>query len=155
MTKISFSREDESQLIKVADTNGLYLEGNLLKVIESKNEDFINYLQLAKDKDKESREKRLSLSKVVQDQNDSLVASTEEKDKLMEELKDALKDAENAKKEAEDDLDLMQKKSQFELINTIVNYALYVIVGTGIITTALYIIAIWYNSQETTLIGNT
>ena len=28
----------------------------------------------------------------------------------MEELKDALKDAENAKKEAEDDLDLMQKK---------------------------------------------
>ena len=79
MTKITFSREDESQLIKVADTNGLYLEGNLLKVIESKNEDFINYLQLAKDKDKESREKRLSLSKVVQDQNDSLVASTEER----------------------------------------------------------------------------
>ena len=73
----------------------------------------------------------------------------------MSELKEALKEAETAKETALNDLDLMQKRSQFELINSIVNYALYVIVGTGIITTLLYIIAIWYNSSETTLIGNT
>ena len=53
------------------------------------------------------------------------------------------------------DLDVMQRKSQFQLIGSIVKYALWVIVGTGIITTALYTFAILSNSSETTLIGNT
>jgi hypothetical protein len=79
----------------------------------------------------------------------------EENIALMDELKEALSEAENAKEEALNDLDLVQKKTQFELINSIVNYALYVIVGTGIITTALYVTAIWLQSGETTLIGNT
>ena len=52
-------------------------------------------------------------------------------------------------------LDIYQKRTQFELIGNIVNYALYVIVGTGIITTALYVMAIYWSSSETTLIGNT
>jgi len=48
-------------------------------------------------------------------------------------------DAETAKQNAENDLDLLQKKKQTELISTIVRVALYVIIGVGIITTGVYI----------------
>ena len=48
-------------------------------------------------------------------------------------------DAEAAKTNAENDLDLLQKRNQTELISTIVRVALYVIVGVGIITTGVYV----------------
>ena len=48
----------------------------------------------------------------------------------------------------------MQKKSQFELIGTIVRVALYVILGVGIVTTAIYMLAI-YTDKDTQIIGST
>jgi hypothetical protein len=63
-------------------------------------------------------------------------------------------DAENAKNSAENDLDVLQKKTQFELINTIVRIALFVIVGVGLVTTGLYIIAM-FSGQDTQIIGST
>jgi hypothetical protein len=48
-------------------------------------------------------------------------------------------DAEAAKQNAENDLDLLQKRNQTELISTIVKVALYVIVGVGVITTGVYV----------------
>ena len=47
--------------------------------------------------------------------------------------------AEEAKKLAEGDLDLLQKRTQFELIGLIVKIALSIIIGVGVITTAIYI----------------
>lgn len=47
--------------------------------------------------------------------------------------------AETAKQNAENDLDLLQKKTQNELISTIVRVALYIIVGVGFITTGVYV----------------
>jgi len=73
----------------------------------------------------------------------------------MIELKDALTQAEGAKEEALNDLDLMQKKTQFELIGNIVTVALWIIMGVGITTTALYGIALFTGSVDTTLLGNT
>ena len=52
------------------------------------------------------------------------------------------------------DLDVMMKKSQSELIKTIVKVALAVIVGVGIVTTTLYWMAIITN-QDTQIIGST
>jgi uncharacterized Tic20 family protein len=48
----------------------------------------------------------------------------------------------------------MQKKSQFELIGTIVKVALFVIMGVGILTTVMYGLAI-INDKETQIIGST
>jgi predicted RNase H-like nuclease (RuvC/YqgF family) len=48
-------------------------------------------------------------------------------------------EAEAAKQNAENDLDLLQKRNQTELISTIVKVALYVIVGVGVITTGVYV----------------
>ncbi len=48
-------------------------------------------------------------------------------------------EAESAKEIAETDLTLLQKKTQTELMGSIVRVALWVIMGVGFVTTALYI----------------
>ena len=48
----------------------------------------------------------------------------------------------------------MQKKSQFELIGKIVQVALWIIIGVGVITTALFILAM-FTDRDLTIIGNT
>jgi PAS domain S-box-containing protein len=68
-----------------------------------------------------------------------------------EKLKD---DIEKEKNSAVNDLDVMIKKSQNELIRTIVMCALAVIIGVGIVTTILYWVAIVTN-QDTQIIGST
>lgn len=152
---MKFGSDAETSLMVLADNKGLYLEGNILKVIETENEKFRLYLDMANEKDKESRKKRLEVTRQVQDQNKELQTKAEENEKLMQEIKLALEAAEHAKEAAISDLDVMQKKTQFELIGSIVSYALYVIVGTGLITTAMYVMSILQESPETTLIGNT
>jgi hypothetical protein len=62
--------------------------------------------------------------------------------------------AENAKNEAENNLDVIQKKTQFELINNIVRVALYVIIGVGTITTGIYVYSMTIG-MDTDIIGST
>ena len=157
------------ELLKLAKRR-IYLEGNILKVLKAKEGDteFKKYLEEAKNRDKTSRRKRLEVTKQVQLQNKELVAKQEENDALMLELQDALEEARNAtweaeklkeeaekgKEEALEDLELMQKRSQFELIGMIVRIALIVICGVGIITTIMYGIAL-FSGQDTQIIGST
>jgi len=50
----------------------------------------------------------------IEQQNTELMASREENERMNEELKEALEAAEEAKSHAENDLDILQKKTQFE-----------------------------------------
>jgi hypothetical protein len=68
-----------------------------------------------------------------------------------EELKKSIEIEKNA---ALNDLDLLIKRSQSELIGTVVKVALLVIMGVGIVTTALYAVAI-FTSKDTQIIGST
>ena len=68
-----------------------------------------------------------------------------------EKLKNAI---ELEKDAALNDLDVMMKKSQSELIKVIVKVALAVIVGVGVVKTALYWMAI-ITDQDTQIIGST
>ena len=68
-----------------------------------------------------------------------------------QQLKNAIEIEKNA---ALNDLDILMKKSQSELIKTIVVVALVVIVGVGVITTILYWMAIVTN-RDTQIIGST
>ena len=63
-------------------------------------------------------------------------------------------EAENAKNNAENDLELIQKKSQFELIGTIVKVALWVIMGVGVTTTLMFLIAL-FAGVDTSVVGST
>ena len=145
----------KDDLIKLAKERNIYLEGNILKVIDTDGDaEFEAYVQDALQQDKVTRRKRLEMTKQVQQQNKELLETQEEKDVLMEELREALQQAEDAKLEAENDLDVLQKKTQFELIGQIVTVALWIIMGVGITTTGLFVVSM-YTGVDTTLIGNT
>ena len=157
-------------LLEIHKTKRVSLEGNLLKIIEAEPNDveFSQYLSDSLTKDKETRRARLDINKSVQLQNTNLLKSKEENEKLMVELKESLEEVEESKMEAlrakdealkakelaEGDLDIMQKRSQFELIGTIVKVALYVILGVGVITTLMYCVSLAYN-KDTQIIGST
>lgn len=150
-------------LIELYKKRRVSLEGNILKLVEAEEADpeFSDYLKEAIEKDKETRKRRLEVTKQIQERNKELVETEEEINRVNDELKIALEEAERAKNEAlkaKDealgDLDIMQKKSQFELIGTIVRVALYVILGVGIVTTAIYMLAI-YTDKDTQIIGST
>jgi methyl-accepting chemotaxis protein len=66
-------------------------------------------------------------------------------------LKDSIEIEKNA---ALNDLDVMMKKSQSELIKVIVKCALAVIIGVGVVTTCLYWLAM-VTGKETQIIGST
>ena len=80
--------------------------------------------------------------------------SKDKAEKSMIEAMTARAEAENAKNNAENDLELIQKKSQFELIGTIVKVALWVIMGVGVTTTVMFLIAL-FAGVDTSVIGST
>jgi hypothetical protein len=146
------------------------LEGSILKLIEAEDGDieFSAYLKDAIEKDKSTRKRRLEVTKQVQEQNTELLNWQKENQELMDNLKTALSeaessralaeesrlDAEKAKDVALNDLDVLQKRSQTELISTIVKVALAVIISVGFVTTAMYAIAMW-TGKDTQIIGST
>jgi len=167
---IEVTEHTRNVLLEVAKKRKIYVEGSFLKILKAPKGDkeFEDYLKLCKEKDITTRKKRLEVTKQVQSQNKELVAKQEETDALMIELQEALESAKNAEWEAEklreeaekgkekalEDLDLMQKRSQFELIGTIVRVALVIIIGVGIVTTIMYGIAMM-SGQDTQIIGST
>ncbi len=167
---IEITEHVRNVLLEVAKNKKIYVEGNFLKILKAPKGDkeFIEYLKLCKEKDITTRKKRLEITKQVQKQNKELVSKQEETDALMEELQVALESAkqseevanqlrekaEERKDKALEDLEVMQKKTQFELISTIVKVALVVIIGVGIITTVMYALALTTGS-DTQIIGST
>ena len=167
-------------LLDIKTKNRLFLEGDLLKIIEADPDDteFVDYIEEANNKDKETRKRRLDVTKQVQDHNKKLILAQEENSKITEDLKIALEAAEDEKKKAEfknveqivfdlskldadkakdaalNDLDILQKKSQTALISTIVKVALIVILSVGVITTLMYSIAM-ITGKDTQIIGST
>lgn len=167
---MELKKEFRSDLIKLSKEKKVFLEGNILKVLSAPKEDkeFEQYLLDCKEKDTTSRKKRLQVTKQVQSQNKELTQKQAENEALMSDLQVALDEAKDAQWEADklrqeaergkekalEDLDLMQKRSQFELIGTIVKVALFVIIGVGTLTTIMYGMAIAYD-KETQIIGST
>ena len=104
---------------------------------------------------KENKRVNRQLEKALNEAIDSAEQSKkskEEAEKAKEELEVALQlaeqskeeahklksEAEHAKEVAETDLSLLQKKTQTELMGSIVRVALWVIMGVGFVTTGLY-----------------
>jgi Fe2+ transport system protein B len=164
------NQETRNCLLQIAAEKRIYLEGGILKIIESDPEDveFSQYLIGAIEKDKDMRRRRLDITKQIQSKNTELEESQKTREKLMTDLKEALQKAEDAREEAliekeksEDakmmalnDLDVIQKRSQTELIGTIVKVALLVILSVGVITTGMYAIAM-VTGKDTQIIGST
>ena len=135
-------------------TKQVQIQNAELTKLNNENQKILEELQTSL---KEVEESKLTFEV----QNRELNEWKQENLRLTEELKfemvkseQARIEAEKAKQHAENDLDVLQKKTQFELINTIVRIALIVIVGVGLVTTALYTVAL-FTGQDTQIIGST
>ena len=194
---IKIDKKTKDQLIDLYKTKKIALEGNILKLIDPDGDvELESYLKETTEKDKDTRRKRLEVTRKVQSQNNDLVKWKEENEKIQLELKESLEKTENSMREmeslkeeaecarleaerlkeeadqarleaemskqeainaknvAEGDLELIQKKTQFELIGTIVRVALWVILGVGGVTTVMYLVAL-STGLDTTVIGST
>jgi len=194
---IKVDKKTKEQLINLLESKNIALEGNIVKLFDPDGDpDFEKYLKACSEKDKESRKKRLEITRQVQQQNKELKELNGENERIMNELKTTLDDveqskltyevqnrelnewkldnirlteelkvemvkseqarleAEQAKTTALNDLDLLQKKTQTELIGTIVKVALLVILSVGLITTGLYVTAM-FTGKDTQIIGST
>jgi hypothetical protein len=193
MNKFKVDKETKEDLLQLYKSRQIYLEGNILKLIDPDgDEEFESYLQEAIKRDKDSRRKRLEITKQIQSQNKDLTDLNKENDRVNRQLKKALEEAEgsrneaiNSKEEADiarveaenarieaesarveaekarneaekakeaaiNDLELEQRKTQYELIGMIVRIALAIILGVGITTTAIYVTALLSDSEDTT-----
>jgi hypothetical protein len=97
----------------------------------------------------------------IEIQNQELIDWKEDNQRLTTQLQEEMVKSEVARVEAEkskesalNDLDILQKKTQTELIGTVVKVALIVILSVGIITTGMYCVAL-YNGKDTQIIGST
>lgn len=155
-------QDDIELLLELKRKRNVWLEGNIIKVLTAEEgSEFKEYLAEAEARDRENRKKRLDITKQIQQQNKELIKKKEENDKISEELQIALENAEDAREKAEqakcaaeNDLDLLQKRTQFELIGTIVKVALWIIIGVGTVTTIMYGIAM-LAGKDTQIIGST
>jgi hypothetical protein len=166
---IKITEHTRNVLLEVAKNKKIYVEGNFLKILKAPEGDkeFEEYLTICKEKDTTARKKRLQVTKQVQAQNKELEKAAQDNEQLLIDLQIALEEARNAEKEASkakgeaeklrdeamEDLDTLQKRTQFELIGLIVKIALVIIVGVGVTTTLLYSIAMLAGA-DTTLLGN-
>jgi Fe2+ transport system protein B len=155
---IIFSEDVKNQLYKLAEDKNIYLEGNILKIINaSEDANLQEYIKNARQKDDQMREKRLEITKKVQSQNDELLEWKAKNEKINNQLKEALdkaeksehkalkskEEAEKSKEAAINDLDLLQKRTQNQLIESIVKVSLWIISGVGVITTVMFALTLF------------
>jgi methyl-accepting chemotaxis protein len=136
---------------------GIFFDGIFERV---KVDGSVVYLQASYNPIFDSKGNITDVVKIATDVTESI----NNKNKIEELTKNLTVELENSKKlkdsieieknMALNDLDVMIKKSQSELIKVIVKCALAVIIGVGIVTTILYWVAIVTN-KETQIIGST
>jgi hypothetical protein len=183
---IKLSAGVKKQLIDLFNEKEIGIEGNILKLIELDDVDteFNEYINACIENDRQTRVKRLEITKKVQQQNTELTELDKENKKILKELKSTLEsveeskrkivlqnqeliegkeeneritkilqeemdrteqsknEAENAKQIALNDLDVLQRKTQTELMGNIVKVALGVIMFISIVTTGMYVFSI-------------
>jgi len=137
---------------------------DITKQIQSKNTELVKSEKenerVNKQLTKALQEAEISSKEAIASKDDAIKAKNEAELAKVEainarnEAETARIDAINAKNAAEGDLELMQKKTQFELIGSIVKVALWVIMGVGGIVTAVYLIAL-FKGLNTDVIGST
>jgi hypothetical protein len=136
---------------------------DVTRQVQSQNNDLTKWK-----KENERVNKQLTKAlEEAEESNKAMLVAKQEAELALEDAQKAKIDAENARIEAEkarqeaeqaknsavNDLELMQKKTQFELIGNIVRVALWVILGVGITTTIVYVISL-FAGFNTDVIGS-
>lgn len=133
------NKDKDSRRKRLEITKKVQIQNNELLNLNEKNQKMMEDLE---NKIQEIEESKLTYEVQNKELNDwklDNIRLTEELKNEMVKVESAKISAETAKETAENDLDLLQKKNQTELISTIVRVALHIIVGVGIVTTGVYV----------------
>lgn len=132
--------------------------------VQSQNKDLTNWkeenervnaqLKVALEEAEFSKQEAITAKIQAEKSRDEAEVAMMEAEKSRHEAEVSKEEAMKAKMAAENDLDLLQKKTQFELIGSIIRVALWVILGVGIVTTAIYAVAL-LTGVDTAVIGST
>ena len=148
------SKDTVEEALRKARAKKVYLEGNFVKILsKTLPTDVKEYVEECKVRDKTARRKRLDVTKQVQAQNKELEEAATVNKALVIELQNEKDEAEKLRDKAVEDLDVLQKRTQFELVGQIVRVALVIIVSVGVVSTTMYMVALLIN-RDTTLLGN-
>ncbi len=153
--RLEVTRKVQSQnieLVKWKEENEK-IQINLKESLE-KTECLMREAERAKEEAEEAREQALKAKADAEMSSELALIAKADAEMSREQAVKAKVEAENAKASAENDLDIMQKKSQFELIGTIVKVALWVILGVGLLTTGVFVLAL-FTGKDTAIIGST
>jgi hypothetical protein len=152
--KESIEKDKDNRRKRLEITKQIQSKNTELVKSEKENERVNKQLKLAlEEAEVSSKEAIASKDEAIKAKDESEYAKVEAI-KAKNEAELARQEAENAKKSAEGDLELIQKKTQFELMGTIVKVALWVILGVGLVTTGVYLIAM-YSGIDTAVIAST
>jgi Fe2+ transport system protein B len=171
----------EGNILKVIDPDGdEQFENYLNEAIEKDKENRRKRLEITKKVQiqnddlknwkKENERVNKQLSKALEEaeiSNKQMLSAKQEAESALSDAEKARLEAENARIEAEksrqeaeraknsavNDLELMQKRTQFELIGNIVKVALWVILGVGITVTIVYVVSL-FAGFNTDVIGS-
>jgi flagellar biosynthesis GTPase FlhF len=152
--KESIDRDKDSRRKRLDITKQVQSQNADLTKWKNENERVNKELTSALEEAEESNKSMLVAKQEAEDSLEEAQKARFEAEKARQEAEKARQEAENAKISAENNLDLIQKKSQFELIGTIVKVALWVILGVGIVTTGMYLLALSMG-LDTTVIAST
>ena len=133
---------------QIQNKNKELLEGEVEK--ERVNLELVAALEEAE----ESKKEAISAKEQAELAKEEAETAREEAEEARSEAEKSKIEAINAKNLAEGDLELMQKRTQFELIGTIVKVALWVILGVGVVTTLVFMLAL-FAGKDTAVVGST
>jgi hypothetical protein len=152
--KDSIDRDKDSRRKRLDITKQVQTQNTDLTKWKNENERVNKELTIALEEAEDSNKAMLVAKQEAEDSLEEAQTARVEAEKARVEAEKARLESENAKISAENDLDLIQKKSQFELIGTIVKVALWVILGVGVVTTGMYLLALSMG-LDTSVIGST
>ena len=133
---------------QIQNKNKELLEGEVEK--ERVNLELVAALEEAE----ESKKEAISAKEQAELAKEEAETAREEAEEARSEAEKSKIEAINAKNLAEGDLELMQKRTQFELMGTIVKVALWVILGVGVVTTLVFMLAL-FAGKDTAVVGST
>ena len=147
-------KDKEARKKRLEVTKKVQQQNNELQTLNQENQRIMEELQQTLKDVEDSKMTYEVQNRELNEWKQDNLRLTEELRVEMAKSEQARVQAETAKKTVESDLDILQKRTQFELINTIVRIALFVIIGVGTVTTILYLTAMFTN-KDTQIIGST
>lgn len=137
--KECLTKDEEKRKKRLEMTKKIQKQNEELVKANQENERILTELQETLEEAEESRLTFEVQNRELNEWKQDNLRLTEELKNEMTKSEVARQEAEKAKENAINDLDIIQKRNQTELISTIVRVALWVIIGVGFITTGVYV----------------